>query len=295
MTTVADLIEATFDHLYQEHRPSLTTLTVAALSGDATITVASTDNFGPGTFLAIGDELLYVTATNSTTGVCNVLRGQRATTAAAASIGAVVEINPKFGRYRVRRALQDEIRSWPSDVYRVASVNLDTASGTSGYDLTGVGTFLDILDVQIGPRSSVPDVAVVRANYEVLRNADTAIYTSGTGIVLTGLIPSEARDLRVVYSAPFVTTSMVDAVDAEATIGLAASMLDIPPLGAAARLMTGREVKRTFGEGQPESRRAEEVPPGMSSGTATYLRREATRRLGEEAVRLRSIYQIRRL
>lgn len=294
MTTVAELIEAVYDHLLQEHRPTLTTLAVAALSGDTAMTVDNTTNLGPGTFIAIDDELVYVSDVNSSNGVCQVIRGQRGTTAAAHALAAVVEINPRFARYRVRRALQEEIRSFPNDLFGTLSVDLDTSTDAAGYDLVGVpSTYLHILDVQLGPRTQSLNDAVVRPNYYEVRGADATIYASGAGIVLTGAAGS-IRDLRVTVAVPFVTSTFTDATTL-ATIGLTATMEDIPPLGAASRLMVGREVKRTFGEGQPESRRAEEVPVGSSSGTATYLRRETTRRINEECIRLRAQWPMRRL
>jgi hypothetical protein len=267
------------------------TLTAEAVSNSETdIDLAEIDDVSLGSFLAIDDELMYVRAITPASKTATVIRGQRATSAVTHANGALVEINPKFPRYRVRRALGEEIRAWTSEVFSVAEVDLDTTSGTAGYDLVGVPAgFLTILDVQLGPRSGITDGAVVKANWDLVRNADTSIYPSGNGLVITSGL-GNARDLRVIYAVGFDTSSLADSTDVEADIGLATSMLDIPPLGAAARLMVGREVKRTFGEGQPEPRRSEEVPVGASSGTATYLRREANRRLGEEAVRLRALY-----
>ena len=296
MTTVAELVEATRDHLYGNSRQMLTTLDGAVSSTTATtVTLTSVDDVARGAFLAVDDELLYVSSVNTSTRVATVIRGRRATTAATHADDAEVEIQPIVPRYRIKRALQEEIRSWPPDVYRVTSVNLDTAADTSGYDLTGISSdFHAILDVQLGPRSGVDDNAVVRPSWHLIRNADTSIYASGSGIVLTGYVPDEARDIRVIVSRPFDTSTWTDATEVESTVGLASSAIDIPPMGAAARLNLGRDIKRSFGEGQGESRRAEEIPPGFSGSVATFLRREVTRRLGEEAVRLRTIYGIRR-
>lgn len=295
MTTVADLIEQAWDRLYTDHRRSLDFLDGSLDASTTSVVLADGTQATEGGELAIDDEMLYVRSWNSGTKTATVRRGHRGTTAAAHDDDAEVDVNPKFPRYQVRRALGEEIRSWTPDVFRVEAIDIDTASGVSGYDIASIADdFLDVLDVQLGPRPGVDDAAVVRTSFYLTRGADTAIYPSGVGLVLTGLIPSEPRDLRVIVSRGFTTTSLDDDTDAEADIGLPASMLDIPPLGAAARLMVGREVKRTFGEGQGETRRAEEVPVGAASGTATYLRREVTRRLGEEAIRLRAQYPIRR-
>ena len=291
-TTVATLIQQTWNKLYTSHRRTIAVLAGSLDASTTSVTVDDASQIASGHEVEVDDEMMRVRSVSDNT--LTVIRGWAGTTAATHADGSIVDLNPKFPRHQVRQALGEELRSWPADVYRVDEVDLDTASGTSGYDLTGVTSLLEVLDVQLGPRSLVNDVAVVRPTFDVVRNADVSIYPSGTGIVLLGLVPSEARDLRVIYSAPFDTSSLADPVDAEATIGLASSMLDIPVLGAASRMMVGREVKRSFGEGQGEPRRAEEIPPGMSSGTATFLRREVQRRLGEEAMRLRAVYGLRR-
>lgn len=294
MTTVADLIEQTIDHLYGGMRQALTILVDAIDASTTTVKLTETSEVGVGAFLSIDDELMYVRAVNTATTQATVIRGMRGTTAAAHDSGVLVEVNPKFPRYRIRRSLGEEIRSFPTDVHGVLSVDLTTSTDGAGYDLDGVpATYLSILDVQLGPYSSDTSTAVVRPNYYEVRNADLDTYPSGAGIVLTGAVGG-IRDLRVTVAVPFNTSSMADTVNVESAIGLPASMLDIPPMGAAARLMVGREVKRTFGEGQSEPRRAEEVPVGSSSGTATFLRREVQRRIAEEMTRLRSQYPMRR-
>jgi hypothetical protein len=263
-------------------------------ASQTTAVLQEVDEVSVGSFLGIEDELLYVRAVNTATRTVTVIRGQRSTTAAVHADAVLVEVNPKFPRYRVRRALQEEIRSWPSDLYRVDEIDIDTVSGTAGYDITGLSSdFLHVLDVQLGPRTNSLDGAVVRPSWEIMRGADTSIYASGTGLILTSGFGG-ARDVRVTVALPFTTTTFTDATVVETTVGLGVSMVDIPPLGAAARLMVGREIKRTFGEGQPEPRRAEEVPVGSASGTATFLRREVTRRIGEEIIRLRALHPIRR-
>jgi hypothetical protein len=294
VTTVAELIEQTYDHVYGGQRQSLTLLDGAMDASQTTAVLQEVDEVSVGSFLGIEDELLYVRAVNTATRTVTVIRGQRSTTAAVHADAVLVEVNPKFPRYRVRRALQEEIRSWPSDLYRVDEIDIDTVSGTAGYDITGLSSdFLHVLDVQLGPRTNSLDGAVVRPSWEIMRGADTSIYASGTGLILTSGFGG-ARDVRVTVALPFTTTTFTDATVVETTVGLGVSMVDIPPLGAAARLMVGREIKRTFGEGQPEPRRAEEVPVGSASGTATFLRREVTRRIGEEIIRLRALHPIRR-
>lgn len=296
MTTVAELIEETTNHLYGTHRSLLNVLD-GAVSDTTTTTFTMEDSVDPiavGAFLSVDDELVYVRSKNAATKQVTVLRGQRGSTAATHADGALVEVNPRFPRFRVRRALQDEIRSWPDSVFRVAAVNLDTSDGVSGYNLAGVSSdFYAVLDVQLGPRSASDRVDVTHPSFYVVRDADTAIFASGAGIVVTGVLPTEARDLRVVVARPFDVSTFTDATSLENTVGLDAAQVDIPPLGAAWRLMAARDVKRSFGEGQGEPRRAEEIPPGFAASTATFLKRTRDARLSEEAIRLRGKWPLR--
>lgn len=288
MTTVADLIEECFNHLYGGYRQTYNVLDGAHNASTTSIILTyPPDSTGPGSFLAIDDELVYVITIDRSTKTATVIRGQRGSTAATHADGALVEVNPRFPRFRVKAKLQEEIRSWPESVYRTTAVNLDTTSGTNGYDLTGIGSdFHNVLDVQLGPPNGSTHVDWTRVGYQVVRDADTAAFASGTGLIITGILPVESRDFRVIVSRPFDVDTWDDSTDLEDDCGLPASMHDIPPLGAAQRLMTGRDVVRSFGEGQGEPRHAEEVPPGFAGSIASFLLRQRDRRLSEEALKL---------
>lgn len=294
MTTVSALIEQTFQYLYANARQNLNVLASTVTSSATTLSFTyAVDEMAQGSFVAIGDELAYVLSVDRSAKTAEVLRGQRGSTAAAHASGAVVDVNPRFPRYRVKAALQDEIASWPSSVYRVTALNLDTTSGKAGYDLVGLVGDFTVLDVQLGPQTTSNWSDWTRVNYSLVRNGDLAAFPSGAGIVLTGYRPTQARDLRVVVSQPFDTSTWEDNTDLEEDCGLPASAVDIPPMGAAYRLIMSKDIRRAFGEGQGEPRRSEEIPPGFSASTATYLRRERDRRLGEEAMRLLSLYPLR--
>lgn len=295
MTTVADLIEATRDHLYGNSRQMLTTLDGAITAAATSLILANVTDVTRGSFLSIEDELVYVDTVVAASRTCTVIRAQRGTVAATHADDVLVEVSPIFPRYRIRQMLQAEIRSWPSDLFTTLSVDLTTASSTSGYDLADIPSdYLRILDVQLGPRSGIEDFGVVRVAYDEVRGADTGIFPSGNGIVLTGYVPDHARDLRVTVAVPFDVETFDDNDDAEDDIGLPPSLHDVPPIGAAWRLMMARDVKRSFGEGQGEPRHAEEIPFGGAGSVATFLKRTRDQRLADEIIRTKAIYGIRR-
>ena len=96
-------------------------------------------------------------------------------------------------------------------------------------------------------------------------------------------------DVRVTYIAPYAPfVNLTD--DVTATCGISAQAMDIPPIGAAVRMVAGREVKRNFTESQPDTRRAEEVPPGAVVGSSRGLMMLRQQRVAEEAARLRAQY-----
>lgn len=294
MTTVATLIEETFQHLYGGYRQTLNVLNGAVNASVTTWTFEDTpDAIAAGSFLACDDELVYVRTVDRTAKTALVFRGQRGSTPASHADDAVVDVNPRFPRFRVKEALRADIRSWPSNVFKVTGLNLDTSSGVAGYDLTGAPTlWYSVLEVQLGDWPTADTLRTARPFFRVNRNADTSIFASGTSIELD-IAATTARDLRVLLSAPFTVTTWDDTTDLESDVGLPASMLDIPPLGAAWRLMTSRDIKRSFGEGQGEPRRAEEIPPGFAGSVATFLKRTRDARLSEEAARLQAAYPLR--
>ena len=77
--------------------------------------------------------------------------------------------------------------------------------------------------------------------------------------------------------------------------GLQPSATDLPPIGAAIRLMAGREIKRNFTESQGDTRRSTEVPPGAIAQSANGLARLRQTRIAAEAARLHALYPSYRL
>jgi hypothetical protein len=281
VTTVADLIESTRRHLFTSYRAEFNFLTdtITAAATTLALDISPLTGVGRGTVLGIGDELLFVKSVSTQT--CTVARGWQGTTAAAHTSGATVEINPRFPNAIIRDAIRDEIRSWGNQLYRVDSYPI-TATTDTAYDLP-IDPFIQVLDVR---RSSTADERWKRVTlYEVDRHANTTSFPSGCALQIQQDIPTGST-IQVTYSAPFDLTYIEDGIEAVEDIGLAESMLDIPPYGAAWRLLSTREVPRTFADAQPEARRSEEVPPGHNDRTAAGLKRIRDQRLAEETSRL---------
>ena len=94
-----------------------------------------------------------------------------------------------------------------------------------------------------------------------------------------------SSELLFVYKNTFTpATSLTD--DIEVDCGMAPEQLDIPPLGAAARLLRTTEARRVQIHAQGDSRRAEEVQMYGNSSIATQFERAYQARVDDEYVRL---------
>lgn len=288
-TTVGNLVTTTERHLLGTHRADRNRLATTMTDSVTSLVVEFQPGrgIGAGAYLALDDEIVYVWEYGSTSLTATIQRAQLGTTAAAHTAGAIVDINPRFPRPILRDTLKEEIDSWGPAVYQVKTLDIAVGSTAQAVDLTAIGTYYSVLRVYREPRSG-SDVWF-NPTFRVLRNMPTADFASGTALILDGQ-QEAATNLRIVYSAPFTTTTFTDATDLNATVGLDASQNDIPPYGAAWRLLATREVRRTQTQAQGDPRNAEEVPAGFMSQTSVALKRIRDQRLADAAVRLSNLY-----
>ena len=289
--TVAELISATEEHL-GKNRHQLNRLNAAITTvGQATATMEfELGAIRNGAYLEIDDEVLFVWSVAGQ--VATVERGALGTTPATHLTASLVRVNPRFFRYQILKALREDINSWPRSVFPVIKGEYDLAINVSSIDLAGIPAgaqslrLLKVWRQQTGTTYSpqrwpgIPGVML-----EPAANLDT--FASGYRLVW----PSQhtAGTYQVAIGGPFVTSTFVSATDL-GTIGLTVPMIDIPPLGAAARLMLPQETQRANPAAIGRSRLADEVPPGHISQTAQELLAWRDRRLDDEAKRLLNDY-----
>lgn len=296
MPTVLDLVNETRRQLTGSTRSQKNKLNGALLVGSTTFTFTYSLNFGAGSMLSLDDELVYVWSVDTATKTAVVERAQLGTTAAAHADGTLVEVNPEFPKVRIKQALKDDILSWHNDLFQVASVS---ASVSSAYLSQGINVGVSddwhyILDVRLDTTSNKEasySKSWPQVKFEVIRNADTTDFTNGAAIVITEPVPT--GNVRITYAKRFDCSTFDDSTDVEAAVGLGPTMLDIPPLGAAWRLETPREVKRTQTYAQGDSRVADEVEAGAILRTGQFLKVIRDQRINEERARLRAKYPVR--
>ena len=282
-----DLVESTKRYLYSGYQDELNRLNGATDATATTLNLAfDPKGLSRGTLIAIDLEEMFVW--NVKERALNVQRGMNGSTAVGHLEGAMVHIKPKFTSFRILQELNNELRdlSAPQNgMFRIMRADIAYNGAATSYDLPG-----DIISIQEVRAQDYDKRYPKIESYEIIRNVPTSDFASGTGVILheNG---TPGRTVRVLYKAPFgLLTTLTD--DVPLVTGLPDTAIDIPPMGAALRLVAPREVKRNFIESQGEPRRAEEVPPNAIQSSLRGLGSLRMQRILSEATRLAAQYPI---
>lgn len=288
--TVNDLVARTQRWLLGMHGQPLNRVKTAVALDDLEIEFdMPPEVLSDGTWVGIGNEIVYIWKVQVGPKRLEVSRGQMGTEATAHPVGEVIESASRFPRGAIIDALQEEIRSWPDTVYQVKARPFTLGAQDHVLDIGR-----DVYAVIGALRSPVSGLTAgrwtpLRYRFDPLMPKD--VFPSGNVLTITdGLTSVRASQVRVLCALPFDVDDMAGTLLLEDDLGLAPSMFDIPPMGAAGRLLQTRELQRTDTEAMQESRLAAEVPATFETQTATALRLGTARRLGQEANRLRSKY-----
>lgn len=290
-TLVSTLIEDTKRLLYGAGRLSLNRIPSPGIDNSQTTVAMEFEllDIVRGSLISIDDEIMYVISAMPSSKQAVVMRGFLGTTAATHATAAFVEVNARFPRQYIKRALQREVDSWGGRLFKVTTQPIDFTSTTRIYDL-GVSNFINVLSIQLSAYSGRTTRSAAY-RWQVLRDEDTSLFPSGTAIELLGGYPQNGT-MRVKLSQKFDVTTWDDATDVE-SLGLASSMVDIPPIGAAWRLMSTKEIQRTNLTAQPEPRLASEVPAGHIASVGAQLKKLRDDRIEEERWTLQERYPVR--
>lgn len=294
MTTASDLIARTKQHLLGMQREAMDVLVSGITSSQTSFQVTyDVSQIQQGSYVAIGLELMYVWAVEQGSKTVTVQRGQLGSTAATHATGDVITVNPRFPDFMILQEINadlDDLCSPVNGLFAMRSIDLTGIYGQRGYDLAGASSVLEVQEVRYrvgaagGRRDWIP-----LTDYDLDREVNTADFPSGVALFLP-MVGTSA--VRVRYKATFThLTNLTD--DVETVAGLPLSAHDLPPLGAAIRLVAGREIKRNFTESQGDSKRATEVGPGAVNASSGGLRVQRAQRITAEAARLEQQYPTR--
>ena len=299
MTTLSDLVIAVQRRALSDLREENSYLG-AAITDTTTTTFSlatgqSLGNIQSGAVIQIDWEAMFVMSATAPSGPIQVVRGWFDSTPATHAANAVINVNPRFPAVDIIKAINEDIDdlSAPSNgLFQMKEITTTFIPVQQGYDLTGLSNanVMEVWEVrahEYGPANKYP--IIPPSEWKLQRNADTAVFPSGMALTLDqGGFPG--RPLRIQYKAPY-TTPLVNATDDVLSVtGLHPQAHDIPVLGAPARLMLFRELKRSFSEAQGEPRRAQEVPVGASETAAKGLQMLRAQRIDAERARLRAMY-----
>lgn len=292
MTTTSDMIHQTRRDLLGGGREELNKLS-AGITADATsITFAfEVGGIQAGSVISIELEKILVWTVSGSDTASVVQRGYMGTTAATHSINTIVRVNSAYDDFDIFTALNHDISDLSSPangLFRVLSVDQSYSAATSGYNLTSATDVIDVLDVDYTAATGSYRRSIEGVRLE--RHAPTADFASGLAVMFTTDFPDPGRSFRVTYKAPFASLSTTMSADVAVATGMPISLHDIPPLGAAARLLAPNESWRNRLDAEPGSRRDDAVPAGAIGNTARLLFAQRQSRIANEAARLMAAY-----
>ncbi len=306
----SDMIEKTLRLLTPTQNEQQLQITTNYVAGSGTLVVDDTSPAyamagRPGSILSSGPGgplQLWIVQQDHGSGNLSVIGGFQGSTdtnvtASTTAPSATVIVRPKFSRYDISVAINDELAGLSSPgvgLGQIETVDVTYVPAFMGYDL---GATFDaeqsrVLEVNYAEPLPWKRNPRVRSDmYRVIRNQSASYFPNGNGIILyedawPGL------PVRVTYIAPFAP--LVNLTDNVLSVaGVPVRMQDLVAWGAALRLAPDREIQRNTMATQPDPRKAQEVPPGAIRGSVdglTGLANRYWRRINQEQATLRHAY-----
>ena len=299
MATIADCITRTQRLINSNTRSEIDELDTALDSAtDTSLKVKyGADGIRVGSYLSISNsttepETVYVHKVNDVN--ITIQRGMDGSTPNNWVAGSMIEVEPRFTGFQIVEAVRDTIRSLPNNLYAVSTATAEfsttaqsvtvAAMNDQDHDTPGTG-FYHLLSATRTARDQ--EDRLLNLNCTVQRQMD------GTYKVVRQEKLEKAITVNLIYAHPFVTTALALDTVLGTTVGMPDSMLDIPSLGASARLLLGEESLRLDLHAQGDSRSDASVAAGDRARYSMILQGQYDRRVSEEARRLMSLYGIR--
>lgn len=288
MATLDTWVQATRRHLMSGRQEERNVLSAPYTAGSGTLSFTNVPTgIVPGARLGIGLNVFYVLTVNNASLSATVIGGQDGSVDVAAPTGSLVRVNPRFTDFDITETLAADLADLSSPengLFQIRSVDIAYSGVTTGYDLSGVTDLIDVYQVLAQePGTSKGWTRLNRGGYRLDRGALASVFPSGLGLMLHGSA-YQGLTVRVLYRSGFITPPTL-ATDLNTT-GLPTTAYDIPPLGAAMRLVIPREIKRNFSEAQSDTRRAAEVGAGATAASYRPIAALRASRIAAEASRL---------
>ena len=300
MPTLSSMIDEVLINLagytYQQDRATYITQDVAAtastIASPIILQLASTDNIGKGA-IEINEELFWLDSFDRVSNTATIPpygRGYLGTDIAAHTAGTKVTITPTFPRYVIKKALNDTIAAFGSNIFAVKTTTFvfNAAQTTYAFNNLNINNIMTIMWQDIGP--SQEWFPIRRWSWDSI--ASGTAFGSGAQTVTIGDFVQPGRTVKVIYATdpvPFTSNSE----DYATQTGLPNSTRDVAILGASYRLLTYLDPARAS-QVSPQADETDSKRPFGASQTATkQLYALYTQRLNEETARQQSQYPIR--
>lgn len=274
-------------------RPHAFILSAPYVAGGTEINLdGDLSHIGEGSIVEVGTSLYYITAIGS--GSVTVLPGWEGTTSANAAAGDFAEIDPRIPKSSLADMAEAEVRSWGSQLWRVATADVSVTSSGRVFNLdTGGDEILYLLGARLQPVGTAnwSGDTWPKTEARLLREMPTADFAAGQAVQLENL-STRATTMRVFYATPFDLSTFTGPTDLVATCGLAASQLDVLDAGLRWRLLSSGLVTRTDSQSAGMSRDSEETTPTDILRATDMARAMRDRRLADEALELRRQWSI---
>jgi len=295
MTTFLQAIEHTRQYLMTGQQDRTNVLQTAVNASIVTIQFTyELKSVVENSIISIDLEDMKVVATPSSapgTSV-TVIRGFNGSTPATHAINSIIRVSSQFSNWRIGTEINEELGDLSAPdvgLYRIVPVEFDYNPAQQGYNLTA-GGLIDIWRVRFdvpGPQNDWP--VLRRDEWYLDQDASLSEFPGGKQLVLR--VPAfPGHTIRVSYKSSFGGPMTAVTDDVLSVTGLHDEAHDILSIGAALRLLMGRDVKRSFMESQPEPRRSDEVGTQASTAAMRALAAKYDQRIQSEVTRLAQRY-----
>ena len=284
MATIQDLVNDVRRTVYGSMTENVNLIQTSASAGQTTLQLElGVDGIQRGMLLSSGMNVWFVKGVYSTDNMVFVVPGYDGAPQQAVSAGDTVYIRPRMTDWYAFNVINDELRRLSSPdngLYKLGTWVEDVDSTYQTYEVPAAAQgMVNLLRVRWRyPSTEDVWIDLDPKYYKWVYSADQ------NRVRILIAIPS-GTEVEFTYKSPFtLATALTD--DPVADCGLSETMLDIPVLGAAARLLRTTEARRNQVSTQGDSRRPEEVSMSANSSIAREIQRQYEQRIYQEMARL---------
>ena len=233
---------------------------------------------GSGALIEIGQELMLVTAANTSTRTLTVSRGYAGTTAATHADETNIFINPTFPRKSVYDAVSDNISRLYPTLYNVTTTNVTSNSTYQEVPASTVEVLTSYVQNATGNQYT-------SAGIELLRDFPP----SSTNTAVQFFNTSNGKTVHLVVKRKFVRPTD-ETSDIESVCLVAAEYEQIVMVGAVADIIGATDIDASTQEFITEKLAADSYPVGSGERLRNALLRLRSLLIDEARGNLRSLY-----